>query len=157
MTIRRGICAVVLGILILLLLATGVRGLVWVEVDGLRVELFHTAAEFQCAAEVVGNISFDDDLVTVLEEDVSEAQADCICDFDLRFGFELPAPGLYLLQLWHPRPPFLVGEFWIDADGSPAGAPPTVLQSSCGGWATHIPDPPPRFPDPSFSLIKSRY
>ncbi len=157
MSLGRRVCVLVLGLLLILITAKALRGEVWVEVDGLWVDLFHTGAEFQCAAEIVGNLEIEGSLAMITEEDVSETPANCICDFDLRFGFELPAPSFYLLQLRSPHPPYLLAEFWIDAAGATVGLSATVDQSDCGGWATGIPNPPTPSPAPSFSAIKSRY
>lgn len=154
MSPRRFLCAIALCAVLLGLLASGAHGAVWVELDDLRVTLHHTDAEWQCAAEIVADIEIGDELITVVERDVALAQADCICDFDLRFGFELPAPGLYHVQLW--RGTILVTELWLMVGGTPVGMQATVAQSDCGGWATGIPEPPPPIV-PSFSTIKSLY
>lgn len=126
--------------------------------QGHTVNLFHLASSWQCAAEIEVSIVFGNPRIELYEYDTGDP-ADCYCDFDLRFDFEVPDPGSYLLEVWKETGPatfVLMAEIPIQIEGLFAGREGVeVDQSLCGGWPTAVPEAGLLSLD--FSTLKSRY
>jgi hypothetical protein len=134
---------------------------IWAEVADGRVTVYHLGAEYNCCWRLEAEVSTGAALIDLFEQrgEASE-ECDCICNFDLRFGFAAPAAGNYLLRVWaavYPgQDPLLLGELVLEIPAQGAG-PLLVDQSGCGGWVTGVPDPPTALAPSSFSAVRALY